>query len=177
VEIETRINRILFSGSDHPLYNSISIYFQGCDAEPKCEECHNPETWDFDVGNKLNYTQILNIVLQDLRLLASSHDKFGLVFLGGEPLAEPHRPIIQKLSKDIKEIYGDKCNILLYSWRMPKDIKSQRLQKYIKNIDLFVLGRYVATLHVDSFPASSNQMYITNTKLFNLIGEEFVDED
>lgn len=175
--LETRINRILFSGSDHPLYNSISIYFQGCDAEPKCEECHNPETWNFNSGSKLNYTKILNIVLSDLRLLASSHKKFGLVFLGGEPLAKPHRPIIQRLSADIKEIYNDKCNILLYSWRMPRDIKNQRLQKYIHNIDLFVLGRYDYNKHVDSFPASSNQLYITHTKLLNLIGEEYMDED
>ena len=36
---------------------SLEIYISGCMASPHCEGCHNPESWDFDLGEvyDINY--------------------------------------------------------------------------------------------------------------------------
>lgn len=71
-------------------YNALEIYISGCKEHP-CEGCHNPELWDFNVGEELDES-----VLDKIKSLVK--DCGGLIkriwVLGGEPL-----------DNDISELY------------------------------------------------------------------------
>ena len=156
------INRILFSNVDHPRFPGISIYFQGCDINPKCTNCHNPQTWEFDDRYFVPYESLFQRIKKDLNLLFNVYDLVSLNFLGGEPLSKANRKAVKILSKDIKELFGTKVIILLYSWRKPIEIYEQGLLNYIEYVDEFVLGRYFEKYkNPNSFPVTKNQLYMS----------------
>ena len=97
-----------------------------------------------------------------MNLLFNVYDLVSLNFLGGEPLSKANRKAVKILSKDIKELFGTKVIILLYSWRKPIEIYEQRLLNYVKYVDEFVLGRYFEKYkNPNSFPVTKNQLYMS----------------
>lgn len=61
---------------------SYDIFFSGCNASPKCKDCHNPEAWDFNCGEDWEtYKKKMDI---DLRTFRSVIKK--IFILGGDPL-------------------------------------------------------------------------------------------
>jgi len=149
---------------DHPKYLSLSVYFSGCDANPKCKGCHNPELHNPYYGYKTEIPQLVDIVLNKLKLLP----KPVLAFLGGEPLAPYNREAVKEVARAVKTIYPESL-ILLFSWRMPEDIYTEKLLDHVKYIDEFVLGRFDITKKTDDFPASSNQIYITKDEFLRRV--------
>ncbi|PLV59118.1 4Fe-4S cluster-binding domain-containing protein [Thermotoga sp. KOL6] len=165
------INRI-GTFRDHPDLLGVSVYFQGCDAEPKCYMCHNPETWLVSEEYKRDPEKTLKIINEKISNLLTHFPKVSLALLGGEPLAPNNRKDVLLLSKHFKEKYGSRLVILLFSWRTPKDIVRERLLEYVQYVDEFVLGRYLHKYHQDGFPASKNQLHIdreTFEKMVNVI--------
>jgi len=61
----------------------VSIYFSGCDANPKCKGCFNSELWEFNKGD--NFT--VNVMYNKLFELLKNPHIDHLSILGGEPLA------------------------------------------------------------------------------------------
>jgi len=168
------INRLLFSNVDHPKFPGISIYFQGCDAYPKCFNCHNPQTWDFDKKYFVPEELLIDRVKKNLELILENYETVSLNFLGGEPLSETNRNSVRILSEFVKKTYGYRVITLLYSWRRPIDIYFQELLEYVEYVDEFVLGRYMEKYKnlvsgkVD-FPASRNQLYMNREQFDNSI--------
>ena len=166
-----KVYEIITTVNDHPELMSVSIYFSGCDANPKCEGCHNPQLWEPDAGRDIPYEQLKEIVVKKLEMLLLQYEKVSLAYLGGEPLAIWHREVVKRLSKDIKEVFGDRVVQILYTWRTPYLIKRD-FADYVQNIDEFVAGRFVQRLiNKDKdgnvlFPASTNQKYLTYAELF-----------
>ncbi|HDK27792.1 MAG TPA: radical SAM protein [Candidatus Atribacteria bacterium] len=163
------VNRVIANITDHPKYFTISVYFQGCDATPKCPNCHNPETWDFDSSMTVNYEDLYSAIKKNIDLYLAEFPAIALALLGGEPLTEINRYIVYRLTKDIKNKYGNRVIIILYSWRDIEDLKKENLFEFIGFVDEFVLGRYEEELKTDSFPSSSNQKYITKAELRTLL--------
>lgn len=168
------INRLFFSNVDHPKVPGISIYFQGCDANPKCLNCHNPQTWSFEKGYTTSEKFLIHRVIRNLNLILESYDTVSLNFLGGEPLTKINRNGVRILSEVVKRTYKDKVIVLLYSWRRPVDIYLQGLLKYVEYVDEFVLGRYMEkyknlTSGKIGFPASKNQLYLNREQFDNSI--------
>ena len=56
----------------------VSLFVSGC--THRCEECFNPETWDFGFGSPFGEAEMEKI----LSFLAPDHIR-GLSLLGGEP--------------------------------------------------------------------------------------------
>lgn len=154
------VNRIVTTPSDHPFLVSVSVYFQGCDAHPKCYMCHNPQTWEISEEFLIDYEKVIRCIQQKIEMLFLSYEKIGLVFVGGEPLASHNREWVLRISRFFKESYGHKISTLLYSWRRIIDIEEEGLTEYVDYIDLFVLGRYLHKYRQTSFPASKNQIVI-----------------
>lgn len=76
----------------------VALFTQGCGIH--CEECFNPETWDFNGGEEFT----METYHQLLQLLDKPHiQRFSL--LGGEPLAEQNILELYKLIKSIKKWY------------------------------------------------------------------------
>lgn len=61
---------------------SYDIFFSGCNANPKCEGCHNPESWDFSFGAEWRTKK--EKIAKDIKDFSSVIDK--IFILGGEPL-------------------------------------------------------------------------------------------
>lgn len=58
------------------------VFFQGCPM--RCAYCHNPDTWDFNVNQKMSVGEILNKYDGVKEFLKNG----GLTATGGEPLAQ-----------------------------------------------------------------------------------------
>mgnify|MGYP001064624619 CR=1 FL=1 len=172
-----RVVRMLHG--DHPSLPSISVYFQGCDAYPKCIGCHNPETWEFSEEYAVDFEKLSEHVYSKVVILLASYPKVSLVLLGGEPFSKRNRNFAYLLAKNVKERFGDRVVTLVYSWRTPKELFE--LDIPMRYFDEFVLGRYLYKYHKDGFPASKNQLYLTREELYAIFeklsrkrGKEYV---
>lgn len=164
------VNRIFFSNNDHPSEFSLSIYFQGCDRQPKCPMCHNPHTWEPYKGFKYEVSDLIDRLKSKIDDALETYDRIAVVYLGGEPLAPYNREAVLEISRELKETYGDRIVNTIYSWRTMDDIDKQGLEDYIEYMDEMVLGPYIHELRNEDengnvlFPASKNQQYIVRTK-------------
>jgi organic radical activating enzyme len=111
---------------------SFEIYLAGCSANPHCEGCHNPELWDFNVGNvyDINYKEK---ILQKVKDFGSIIQHIWI--LGGEPLDQN----IDELEKLISDMKLTGKSIWLFTRndidRVPENIKKQ--------VDYIKTGRYL----------------------------------
>ena len=58
------------------------VFLQGCPM--RCKYCHNPDTWDFNINNKMSVDDILNKYEKVKEFLKNG----GLTVTGGEPLSQ-----------------------------------------------------------------------------------------
>lgn len=150
--------------NDLPDRLTVSIYFSGCDAEPKCTGCHNPSLWDPNSGVQITDDRLLQLIID--KLSVSGLDT--VAFLGGEPLAQYNRDSVLYVSRALKSM-SYRC--VLFSYRTVEDIVRQNLLEYVKYIDEFKLGRYDYTLATGKFPASSNQEYMDRRRFDNYVAQ------
>jgi anaerobic ribonucleoside-triphosphate reductase activating protein len=149
--------KVLISGITESLQDAelpgVIIWFKGCDAEPKCKNCQNPEVADlnWDTGFSIAFTDLTDYLTK----LVDWVD-YG-IFSGGEPLMQ--KDAVIEIAKWFKE--KKKLNFL-YTWRgweeVPEDIKEL--------MDVVKCGRYVDELRDDSlrFRGSSNQYLMKKNK-------------
>lgn len=133
----------------------VSIFFQGCPFH--CENCFNPETWDFDEGKEFN-DEVINHILE----LANKSHITGLSILGGEPMHPKNIDNTTKLAKEFKEKYPSK-DIWVWSGFLFDDLKDKEVLRYI---DVLVDGQYKDELHDFrlKYRGSSNQRVIDVSK-------------
>ena len=79
----------------------VSLFVSGC--THRCEECFNPETWDFSYGSPFGEEEIEKI----LALLAPDHIR-GLSLLGGEPFEPDNQRALLPFLRRVKERFPDK---------------------------------------------------------------------
>jgi len=159
--------KIAFIGGqkDHPTFFTLSVYFSGCDANPKCKGCHNPELHDPNFGFEMSVDDLIQTVLSKLQYMSLP----VLALVGGEPLASYNRDAVLALTKAVKERLPQ-TTIILFSWRTLEELVEQDLLKYVEYVDEFVLGRFEITQKTDGFPSSKNQIYISKQELQRRIG-------
>lgn len=130
----------------------VSIFMQGC--EFRCENCFNPETWDFRGGKEFTDSTIKEI----LDYADKDHIE-GLSILGGEPLHPKNIEGTAKLAKAFKERYPNK-NVWVWTGYLFEELSKD--EEVFKYIDVLVDGRYVDELHDFNLKwrGSSNQRVI-----------------
>lgn len=133
------IARIFTSCIDVPDEISTAIYFSGCSI--RCEGCHNKEYWDKKNGTLMSDDQVMEKIQNPLTTYVA--------FLGGEPTDQ--LPFLLHLCARIKK-ETDK-QIALYTGR-EFEVLPQNLLAYPS---LIVCGPYRQDLHLNDWPASSNQ--------------------
>ena len=129
----------------------VSIFLQGCSFH--CDNCFNPETWDFDKGLEFDDKVIDEII----ELCGKSHIQ-GLSILGGEPMHPKNIKGTIQLAKRFKETYPDK-NIWSWSGFLFDQIKDREVFNYI---DVLVDGQFDEELRNPNLKwrGSSNQRVI-----------------
>lgn len=116
----------------------ISIFFSGCDKEPKCKGCFNSESWSFDAGKP--FTKEVRWEL--LNLLDNPHISH-LSILGGEPLAKNNIDDVSYLCHKVKSVFPNK-KIWVWTHYTWEELMNDELNYYLlKDIDVLVDGQYI----------------------------------
>jgi anaerobic ribonucleoside-triphosphate reductase activating protein len=152
----------------------MSIYIQGC--HKRCQNCFNPETWDFNGGKPWT----LEVRNKFYELLNRQYIKRCSI-LGGEPLADENLDDVLQLVQGIRTLFGNSKAIWLYTgfkWEFTQAIigtpfgydeeinnviESQKKRKEIlKQCDVLIDGEYIDSLRNPSLKwrGSANQRVI-----------------
>ena len=139
-----------------------SLFVSGCTHH--CKDCFNPETWDFEYGQK--YTAetedlILNSLLPEYIR--------GLTILGGEPMEPANQPEIRRLVERVKREIP-KADIWIYSGYKIEELLSIHNKRchtedtipILRHTDILVDGEFhTAEKNIMlKFRGSSNQRII-----------------
>ena len=110
----------------------VSIFMQGCAFH--CENCFNPETWDFDGGKEFDDKVIEHVI----ELCDKSHIT-GLSILGGEPMHPKNIQGTKKLCQRFKEKFKDKT-IWCWTGYLFDNVPDKEVLNYI---DVLIDGRFI----------------------------------
>lgn len=136
----------------------VSLFVSGCNN--RCENCFNPETWDFNYGQPFT-EQTENQIIEMLRPPFIS----GLTVLGGEPFEPSNQKALLPFLKKVKQIYPLKT-IWMYSGFTFEEMftdgvraNTEWVREILKTIDVLVDGKFVEAKKDISlkFRGSSNQ--------------------
>lgn len=129
----------------------VSLFVSGCNH--KCKGCFNPETWNFNYGQRFT----LNTIDDIYDAMIEDHIS-GLTVLGGEPLDVRNVKIVTQLCRIIKSQTSGK-SIWIYTGYRYEDVKHLEIMRYI---DVLVDGPFIEDLKDISlkFRGSSNQRII-----------------
>lgn len=139
----------------------VSLFVSGCTHH--CENCFNPETWDFNYGKAFTDKEIDYIIES-----AKPEHITGLTLLGGEPLEFVNQQGILPLLKRFKETYPKKTIWCYTGYDFEKDIVGKMMRQWdftpslMSYLDILVDGEFVEAKKDLSlrFRGSSNQRII-----------------
>lgn len=143
----------------------VSLFVSGCTNH--CDECFQPETWDFDYGNPFT-KDVEDRIIEYLKPEYIS----GLTLLGGDPFERPNQKALLPFLKRVKDELPKK-DIWAFSGYTLEEISdfdgkahTEVSEQMLSLIDVLVDGRYVKELHDISlrFRGSSNQRLIDMNK-------------
>lgn len=86
----------------------VSLFVSGC--RHCCENCFNPETWDFSYGEP--YTEETTTTI--LEMLKPSYIK-GLTLIGGEPMEPENQRVLLSLVQAVRKTFGTTKDIWCYT--------------------------------------------------------------
>jgi anaerobic ribonucleoside-triphosphate reductase activating protein len=131
------VARITTSFIDVPGEIAVAIYLAGCSIH--CPHCQNKELWDRTSGIAMSVGTIVDCIKE--HPLAES-----VVFLGGEPTDQIDflQGICGAITNKKKVLYTGRE----FEW-LPSELTD--------NLDMIICGPYRKELHVNKWPASSNQ--------------------
>lgn len=136
-------------------YKSLDIYVAGCSGSPHCIECHNPESWDFNIGEKydLKYWNKLNSKITNFQNLIDN-----IMIFGGEPLDQNHN----ELSNLLYSLYD---TVQIPIWLFTR-FEFDDVPQFVKDTCAYIkCGRYIKELRTDDniqygIKLSSSNQYI-----------------
>lgn len=118
----------------------VTFFTQGCPHH--CKGCHNPETWDFEGGEK--YTRF--VTQRILNAINANGIQRDFCIMGGEPLCKENVVLVAPLIKIVKEHFPD---IKIYVWTGYSYYILDELKEFdgdleyiLKNIDCLIDGKY-----------------------------------
>ena len=125
----------------------VVLFVSGCNHH--CHNCQNPQTWDKDSGIEFDIVA-LNEIFEQLNKDYIS----GITLSGGDPLYENNLEDIYTLCLSIRQQFGNKKTIWLYTGYEWEEIftelitdKYQNLRrKIIELCDVVVDGKYIEYL-------------------------------
>lgn len=127
------------------------VFTQGCPHH--CKNCQNPETWDFDSGEKMTISE-LNRVIKRL-----DKNKYrGITFSGGEPFL-----YADELSQIAETAHAMNWDVVTYTgYEYEKLLNDTDKNPLLHATDILIDGKYIDELKDVSLPhrGSKNQRVI-----------------
>lgn len=136
----------------------VSLFVSGC--THRCEECFNPETWDFNFGSPFGEAEIGKILV----LLAPDHIR-GLSLLGGEPFEPANQEAVLELVRRVRRELPQKT-VWCYSGYLFEELTAGKIgghgRELLEQLDMLVDGPFVLAKKDLGlrFRGSSNQRII-----------------
>ena len=139
-----------------------SLFVSGCTNH--CEECFQPQTWDFEYG-ELFTKEVADKIIESIKPFYVN----GLTLLGGEPFEPKNQKELVPFLRRVKEECPDKNIWCFTGFTLDKELwvdgsypRCEYTDEMLSMIDILVDGRYVKALHDISlrFRGSSNQRII-----------------
>ena len=117
----------------------VSLFVSGC--THRCEECFNPETWDFNYGSPFGQAEIERI----LTLLSPDHIR-GLSLLGGEPFEPANQGPVLELVRRVRKELPQKT-IWCYTGYLYEELAAGKVGDHsralLEELDVLVDGPFV----------------------------------
>ena len=134
---------------------SLEIYVAGCNGQPHCKNCHNPESWNFNNGDLYtkDYLSAIKEKIADNPLLIKN-----IMIFGGEPL-DQNKSELFFLLKDLK-LFN------LPIWIFTRyDITE--IYDFVKEYcDYIKCGRYIEELKTDDNIQYGIKLATSNQKIY-----------
>ena len=135
-----------------------SLFVSGCTNH--CEECFQPQTWDFEYG-ELFTKEVADKIIESIKPFYVN----GLTLLGGEPFEPQNQGAIVELLRRVKQELPEKSIWAFSGYLFDQDIISGRLgdtSEYLSYLDVLVDGPFVEAKKNLSlrFRGSENQRLI-----------------
>lgn len=130
------------------------LFVSGCHG--MCEECHNPESWNFNYGS-LFTSKVKERLIDDL---VGNPLLVGLTYCGGEPFLHPLE--LTKLSREIKDKLPN-FNFWSYSgYTFEEILEDEQKLEFLKELDVLIDGKFINSKKdlTLKFRGSSNQRVI-----------------
>lgn len=148
-----------------------SLFVSGC--TNKCPGCFNPQTWDFNYGQKFTDDTIRKII----ESLAPDYIK-GLSLLGGDPFHPNNQSEVLRLVREVKKIYPNKDIWCWTGYYLKTELTSggigytEDTPELLDLIDVLVDGRFIQELyspHLEWKGSSNQTVYrlMDTRKMFN----------
>jgi anaerobic ribonucleoside-triphosphate reductase activating protein len=137
-------------------YNSLDIYLAGCNATPKCTNCHNPELWDFLKGK--NYKEHYNNIEEKINDYPDLID--NIMLFGGDPMDQDMTSLID-LIQFLNQFDVDLWMFTRY--------KIDQIPKYIRSeLDYIKTGRYLPEYKTDDNIQYGMELATSNQKVHKI---------
>ena len=144
----------------------VTIFVAGCPKEPKCPNCFNPETHDFNAGKEFT-EEVMNSLLEE----AGKSYIHGITLLGGEPMDLRNQKGLLPYVQKFKDMNPEKDIWCFTGFHFEEILKMYRTQQLTKEllplIDVIVDGEFIEAEKDPRlvFKGSANQRTII---LFNM---------
>jgi len=134
---------------------SIDVYITGCDGNPKCEGCHNPELWNFNIQDNTleTYEKILNYI-KDFDIIEN------IMIFGGEPLDQN----LKEISNFLFMLKASGKKIWLFTRYEIENIPAN----IIEHCDYIKTGRYIKELYCEKNEWFGINLATSNQKIHKL---------
>ena len=143
----------------------LTFFTQGCPHH--CKGCHNPETWDYEGGQRFT-----NDILEDIiRGLRANGVNRTLCIMGGEPLCDRNIFLTALLIQQVKAKYPNQKIYLWTGYTYEELVKrhDNKTKYVLSNIDCLIDGPFIEELRDTTLQmrGSSNQRIIYPKEIIN----------
>ena len=117
----------------------VSFFVQGCPHH--CQNCFNPETWDFNGGKEFTKDS-LNSIIEGLQANGVHRD---LNILGGEPLCPENLFLTYIIIKTVKDVLPD-TKVYIWTGYLYEDLikrEDEYTSKILKCADVLIDGPFI----------------------------------
>lgn len=136
---------------------SFEIYVSGCAGNPHCKGCHNPETWDFSIGDEFDdklKEQISNKITSFNNIIEN------IMIFGGEPLDQKKEDLVELLS--FLSTFNKKI------WLFTRYEKDEIDKDILQQLDYVKCGRYIPELTVENNIQYGIKLATSNQNIYKL---------
>ena len=134
-------------------YQSLDIYVSGC-MGPHCENCHNPESWDFDKGISWDDAKLAI----EVKITSFESMVKNLMVFGGEPLDQD--------SQEFTDFLEFLTKFSLPIWVFTRYDISEIPDNVKGVVDYIKTGRYIPDLTCEGYVQYGIELATSNQKIY-----------